>query len=373
MSGDSAPAAMTSVKLALLAQRLREQQDAADVLAAEPIAIVGVGCRFPAGADTPERFWDLMRSGVDAVREVPADRWDIDAYFDPDVSAPGRMNSRWGAFVDDVDLFDAGYFGISPREASRMDPQQRLVLEVAVEAFERAGQPADRLAGSRTGVFIASTMLDYGDRQYDRPEEIDAYSITGNRHCFIANRLSFLLDLHGPSVAVDTACSSSLVAVHGACQSLRARECDLALAGGVNAILSPEPNVAMSRWGVMAPDGRCKTFDASADGFVRGEGCGAVVLKRLSDALSASDPILAVVRGSAVNQDGRSTAMSAPNGLAQQDVIRRALRSGRVPADAIGFVETHGTGTELGDPIEVEALAEVLGEPSGQAVALGAV
>jgi acyl transferase domain-containing protein len=366
---------MSAVKLALLAQQVRDRIEGADVLAAEPIAIIGVACRFPGDADTPERFWELLRSGGDAIGEVPADRWDVDAYYDPDSTSPGKMSTRWGGFVGDIDEFDAGYFGISPREASRMDPQQRLVLEVAVEALERAGQPRDRIAGTSTGVFMASTMNDYADRQFDVVADIDAYSITGNIHCIIANRVSFLLDLHGPSVAVDTACSSSLVAVHAACQSLRTRDSDMALAGGVNVVLTPEPGVAMSKWGVMAADGRCKAFDASADGFVRGEGCGVVVLKRLADALADDDPIAAVVRGSAVNQDGRSTAMSAPNGLAQQDVIRRALRAGRVLPEQIGFVESHGTGTELGDPIEVEALAEVLAsaDPAAPPVALGAV
>ncbi|MGZ4737661.1 MAG: type I polyketide synthase, partial [Ilumatobacteraceae bacterium] len=369
------PEPMSAVKLALLAQQVRREFDGSDVLAAEPIAIVGIGCRFPGGADTPERFWDLLSRGVDAITEIPRDRWDIDAYFDADPFARGTMNTRWGGFVEGIDQFDAAYFGISPREAARMDPQQRLLLEVAVEALERAGQRNEALEGSRTGVFVAATMADYASRQFADIDDIDAYSVTGNTHCILANRLSFLLDLRGPSVAVDTACSSSLVAVHLACQSLRNRDSDLAIAGGVNIVLSPEPTVAMSKWGVMAPDGRCKSFDARADGFVRGEGCGVVVLKRLADALADHDPIVAVVRGTAVNQDGRSTAMSAPNGLAQQDVIRRALANGRVLPEQVTLVEAHGTGTALGDPIEVEALAEALGppQPGVPSVALTAV
>ncbi len=358
---------MSTVKLALLANQVRAQLADGDALAAEPIAIVGMGCRFPGGADTPAAFWEIIRNGVDAISAVPADRWDADAFFDENPYAPGRTNTRWGGWVEGVDTFDAGYFGISPREAAHMDPQQRLVLEVAIEALERAGQTSDHLAGSRTGVFLASSLHDYGDRGHADMTDIDAYSVTGNAHCFIPNRLSFLLDLRGPSVAVDTACSSSLVAVHMACQSLRSRDSDLAMAGGVNVMLSPETTIALSKWGLMAPDGHCKTFDASADGFVRSEGCGIVVLKRLSDAIAAGDPVLAVIRGSAVNQDGKSTAMSAPNGLAQQDAIRRALSAGQVLPEQIGCVEAHGTGTVLGDPIEVEAIAEVLGAPSAGA------
>jgi acyl transferase domain-containing protein/NADPH:quinone reductase-like Zn-dependent oxidoreductase/acyl carrier protein len=357
----SASSTMSAVKLALLARQLRSQVDSVEILAAEPIAIIGMGCRFPGGVDSPAAFWDLLRSGEDPIVDVPSDRWDVDAFYDPRPYTAGKINTRRGGFLDDIASFDAGYFGISPREASRMDPQQRLLLEVAIEALQRAGQPSERVAGSLTGVFVAATMSDYSDRQYQSIDEIDAYSITGNIHCIIANRLSFLLDLRGPSIAVDTACSSSLVAVHMACQSLRARESDMAVAGGVNVILSPEPSIALAKWGVLAPDGRCKTFDAAADGFVRSEGCGVIVLKRLSDAIAGDDPIVAVIRGSAVNQDGRSTAMSAPNGLAQQDVIRRALNTGRVRPEQIGCVEMHGTGTVLGDPIEVEALAEVMG------------
>jgi acyl transferase domain-containing protein/NADPH:quinone reductase-like Zn-dependent oxidoreductase len=366
---------LSAVKLALLAQQLRTQTDDAGVLAAEPIAIIGLGCRFPGGVDTPAAFWDLLHHGGDAVTVVPPDRWDADAFYDPDPYHPGTINTRRGAFVDGIDQFDADYFGISPREAARMDPQQRLLMEVAVEALERAGQPASRLAGSLTGVFVAATMSDYSDRQLAAVDEIDAYSVTGNVHCILANRLSFALDLRGPSVAVDTACSSSLVAVHLACQSLRARESDMALVGGVNVVLAPEPTIAIAKWGVLAPDGNCKTFAADADGFVRGEGCGVVVLERLADAIAAGDPVAAVIRGSAVNQDGRSAALSAPSGRAQQDVIRRALHTGRVRPDQISCVEAHGTGTALGDPIEVEALAAVVGAaaPGAPPVALTAV
>ncbi len=376
MSGtDDQTAQMSSVKLALLARQLRAELDGAQILSAEPIAIIGVGCRFPGGADTPERFWDLLARGVDAIREVPADRWDSEAFYDPDPFAPGKMNSTRAGFIDGVDQFDAAFFNISPREASHMDPQQRLFMEVAIEALERAGQPADRLAGSLTGVFVGASTHDYREQEHAAPDEIDADTLTGNADCIIANRLSYAFDLRGPSLAIDTACSSSLVAVHMACQSLRNRDSDMAIAGGVNALLSPETGIALAKWGLMAPDGHCKTFDVGADGFVRAEGCGVVVLKRLADAIADNDPIVAVVRGTATNQDGRSTAMTAPNGLAQQDVVRRALRNGLVTPELIGCVEAHGTGTKLGDPIEVEALAAVLGAPVDGAppVALTAV
>ncbi len=366
---------LSAVKLALLANERRAQLGDVDPLTAEPVAIIGMGCRLPGGAGTPEAFWEILHHGVDVITEVPADRWDVDEFYDLDALRAGHMNTRWGGFVDGIDQFDAAYFGISPREAAHMDPQQRMVLEVAVEALERAGQSNDRLAGSLTGVFVAASTHDYGDREHAGAIDIDAYSMSGNAQCVIPNRLSFILDLRGPSVAIDTACSSSLVAIHAACQSLRTRDSDLALAGGVNALLSPQPTIALSKWGLMAPDGRCKTFDARADGFVRSEGCGILVLKRLADAIADGDPVLAVIRGSAVNQDGRSTAMSAPNGLAQQDVIRRALRASHVLPEEIGCIEAHGTGTALGDPIEVEALAEALGAPGPDAppVALTAV
>ena len=340
----------------------------------EPIAIVGMGCRFP-GAESPEAFWQLLHDGVDAIREVPSDRWDVDAVYDPEPGTPGKMSTRWGGFLDQVDQFDPRFFGISPREASRMDPQQRLLLEVAWEALENAGQAPDRLAGSSTGVFVGVSSYDYSHLQFSDPERIDAYAGTGNAHSIVANRLSYLLDLRGPSIAVDTACSSSLVAVHLACQSLRSGESDLALAGGVNLILSPELTVTFSQARMMASDGRCKTFDARADGYVRGEGCGVVVLKRLSDALRDGDTILAVIRGSAINHDGRSNGLTAPNGLSQQAVIRQALENAGVAPAQITYVEAHGTGTSLGDPIEVQSLRAVLdeGRPPDQPYLVGSV
>ena len=325
----------------------------------EPIAIIGLSCRFPQ-ASNPQAFWELLRNGVDAITEVPPDRWDVDAFHSTDPATPGKITSRWGGFLDGVDLFDPHFFGISPREAARMDPQQRLLLEVSWEALENAFIPPPSLAGSRTGVFIGISSYDYSRLQFDDPNKIDAYAGTGNAHSIAANRLSYLFDLRGPSMAVDTACSSSLVAAHLACQSLRSGESDVALVGGVNLILTPELTITFSQARMLSPDGRCKTFDASADGYVRGEGCGVIVLKRLSDAIRDGDNILALIRGSAVNQDGRSNGLTAPNGLAQQDVIRQALANAGVAPHQIGYVEAHGTGTPLGDPIEIASLRAVL-------------
>ena len=280
----------------------------------ESIAIVGIGCRFP-GADGPEAFWRLLRDGVDAIGEVPGDRWNLAVFYDPDPATPGKMSTRWGGFLERVDEFDARFFGIAPREAARMDPQQRLLLEVAWEALEDAGQAPDRLAGSDTGVFVGHQQQRLL-RCSSTPirAAIDAYTGTGSAASIAANRLSYVLDLRGPSMAVDTACSSSLVAVHLACQSLRSGESRLALAGGVNLMLAPELTITFSQARMLAADGRCKTFDARADGYVRGEGCGVVVLKRLSDALATATASWAVIRGSAVNQDGRSNGLTAPNG-----------------------------------------------------------
>jgi phthiocerol/phenolphthiocerol synthesis type-I polyketide synthase D len=339
---------------------------------AEPIAVVGIGCRFPGNVTGPESFWRLLANGEDGIAEVPADRWDVDAFYDPDPSAPGRMTTRWGGFIPDAGGFDADFFGIAPREAAAIDPQQRLLLEVAWEALENAGIPADSLAGTRTGVMVGLSTWDYAIVNIERNADIDAYLSTGIPHSTAVGRISYLLGLRGPSVAVDTACSSSLVAVHLACQSLRLRESDLVLAGGTQLNLSPFTSIALSKWSALSPEGRCKTFDARADGFVRGEGCGVVVLKRLSDAVRDGDRVLAVVRGSAVNQDGRSNGLTAPNALAQRDVITDALRAADVAAGSVNYVEAHGTGTILGDPIEFEALAATYGRGDGQC-ALGAV
>ncbi|MEV0493743.1 SDR family NAD(P)-dependent oxidoreductase [Streptomyces atratus] len=329
---------------------------------AEPVAVVGIGCRFPGGADGPESFWQLLREGRDAITEVPAERWKSEDFTSEDPKAPGRTNARWGGFLDGVDQFDPGFFGIARQEAARMDPQQRLLAEVAFEALEDAGLPADRLAGSSTGVFVGISTFDYAVRQLRDLDAIDAYTGTGSALSIAANRLSYLLDLHGPSMAVDTACSSSLVTVLQAAASLAQGECDLALAGGVNLVLSPALAINFSKAGAMSADGRCKPFDASADGYVRSEGAGVVVLKPLSRALADGDRVYAVIRGGAVNSDGASNGLMAPNPQAQEAVLRAAyVRAGVRPAD-VRYVEAHGTGTMLGDPIEAKALGTVLGE-----------
>ncbi len=341
-------------------KELRGRLDAVETARTEPIAIIGMGCRFP-GADSPEAFWQVLENGVDAISETPADRWDADAYFDADPTTAGKITSRWGGYIQDVDRFDPYFFGISPREAARMDPQQRLLLEVTWEALEDAGQTREGLAGSQTGVFLGvhSHSADYYLMQAGNLKTVDTYTGTGTSHSVIAGRLAYLFDWRGPNVALDTACSSSSVALHLAVQSLRSKESNLVVAGGVNLILSPHFTVAASRMHMLSTAGRCKTFDASADGFVRGEGCGILILKRLSDAVADGDTILALIRGTAVNQDGNTNGLTAPNGLSQQTVIRQALANARVTPEQIGYIETHGTGTVLGDPIEVEALSAV--------------
>ncbi|HEY9669421.1 MAG TPA: SDR family NAD(P)-dependent oxidoreductase, partial [Coleofasciculaceae cyanobacterium] len=325
----------------------------------EPIAIIGIGCRYP-GAKDPEAFWQLLRNGVDAIAQVPKDRWDIDQYYDPEPGKPSKMSTRWGGFIEQVDQFEPSFFGISPREVERMDPQQRLALEVAWEALENAGIAPETLAGSQAGVFMGIGNYDYCRLLAKDISLVNAYDGTGNTLSIAANRLSYILNLRGPSVVVETACSSSLVALHFACRSLQTKESNLCLVGGVSLMLSPEPFITYSHARMMASDGRCKTFDASADGYVRGEGCGVVILKRLSDALRDEDNILAVIKGSAVNQDGLSNGLTAPNGPSQQAVIRQALENAGVTPEQISYVEAHGTGTSLGDPIEFRSLKAVL-------------
>ncbi|WP_133250979.1 type I polyketide synthase, partial [Mycobacterium montefiorense] len=345
---------------------------AARMATAEPVAVVGMGCRFPGNVTDPESFWELMVESRNAISDIPPDRWDAEAFYDADPLTPGHMTTKWGGFVPDIAGFDAEFFGITPREAASMDPQQRMLLEVAWEALEHAGIPTDSLSGTRTSVMMGAYFNEYQSMVASSPESVDAYTGTGNSHSITAGRISYLLGLRGPAVAVDTACSSSLSAIHLACQSLRSRESDLALAGGVSVTLRPETQIAISAWGLLSPHGRCATFDAAADGFVRGEGAGVVVLKRLTDALRDCDRVLAVVRGSAVNQDGRSNGITAPNTAAQCDVIADALRAADVAPESVHYVESHGTGTALGDPIEFEALAATYGRGEGKC-ALGAV
>jgi acyl transferase domain-containing protein/NADP-dependent 3-hydroxy acid dehydrogenase YdfG/acyl carrier protein len=328
----------------------------------EPIAIVGVGCRFP-GANDPDAFWDLLRTGSDAISEIPDSRWPLSAYYDPDPNAPGKIYTRYAGLLDSVDGFDAELFRVSAREARAMDPQQRLLLEVAWEALESAGIAPDGLAGTPTGVFVGISNSEYTLAQLTASPkaDIEAHSATGGALSVAAGRLSYVLGLSGPCVAVDTACSSGLVAVQLACESLLTRSSDLALAGGVNVILSPDVMVSFCKTRMMAADGRCKTFDARADGYVRGEGCGVVVLKRLADAAKEGNRILAVIRGWAVNQDGRSNGLTAPSGPAQEAVIGSALNAANVRPNDVSYVEAHGTGTALGDPIEMKALVNAYG------------
>lgn len=326
----------------------------------EPVAVIGMGCRFPGNSDTPHAFWNLLQSGHDAVTEVPRARWDIERYYDPDPAKPGKMATRFGAFLSDVDLFDASFFNISPREATFLDPQQRILLEVAWEAIENANIAADQLRQSPTGVYAGITCFDHAVR-IAAADQSSSYAGTGSALNMAAGRLSFFLGLTGPSMAIDTACSSSLVCLHLACESLRSREIRAALVGGINLMLSPDVMVSFSQARMLSPDGRCKTFDAAADGYVRGEGCGMVLLKRLSDAVADGNRILGVIRGTAVDHGGASGGLTVPSSASQQRVMRRAIEQAGVSPEEVDYVEAHGTGTSLGDPIEMEALAEVYG------------
>ncbi len=353
----------SSKRLLLLVKQLRSKVEEFKKTQKEAIAVVGMGCRFPGGANDPDAFWKILRGGMDAAIEVPPERWNVDYYYHPAPGTFGKMYVRNGNFLhEEIDKFDADFFGIAPKEAVSIDPQQRLLLEVSWEALENAGIAPNKLTGSSNGVFIGINNSDYMQLQMNSSNGLGlgAYFFTGNTPSVAAGRLSYYLGWQGPAMAVDTACSSSLVAAHLACQSLRAGECNLAIAGGVNLIISPHGNLILSQMRALSADGRCKTFDAAADGYGRGEGCGIVVLKRLSDAISDNDNILAVIRGSAVNHDGHSSGLTVPNGLAQQKVIRAALANADVAPHQVSYVEVHGTGTSLGDPIEVEALGEVL-------------
>ncbi|MET0404594.1 MAG: type I polyketide synthase, partial [Cystobacter sp.] len=352
----SLPSLSTSA-LADMAEAVRARLPELPVLSAEPIAIVGMGCRFPGGVGSSGELWDLLSQGVDAITEIPSDRWDREAWYDPDPETPDKTPIRHGGFVDDVAGFDAGFFRISPREARCMDPQHRLLLEVAWQALEDAGQNPQRLMGTSTGVFMGFMNNDYASLA--ELSELEGHLATGNGISNAVGRLSFVLGVHGPSVALDTACSSSLVAIHSAVESLRKRECDMALAGGVSLILAPSLTVLMSKLGGLALDGHCKTFDAAADGYVRSEGCGVLVLKRLSEAQRDRDRIVAVIRGSAVNHGGRSGGFSQPNARAQQSLMREALARSQTLPRQVSYLEAHGTGTPLGDPIEYRAAAAV--------------
>lgn len=356
------PTELGKLKQAVTAlQQMRAKVEALQRAKFQPIAIVGMACRFPGGANSPQEYWDLLRAGRDTITEVPAGRFGDDGMRK--IEEAGVPALKWGGFLDQVDQFDPSFFGIAPREAVAMDPQQRILLEVVFEALESGGFPISRLTGSRTGVFVGvcSHSNDYYMLEKDVASSASTYIGTGNAHNIVAGRLSYVFDWRGPSVAVDTACSSSLTALYLAVQSLRAGDTDLCVAGGVNVLLTPEFTIHAAEMDMFAPDGRCKPFDVRADGFVRSDGCGVVLLKRLADAQANHDRILAVIRAAAANQDGRSNGLTAPNGLSQQAVIRQALEQAKVAPGKIGYIETHGTGTVLGDPIEAESFSAALG------------
>lgn len=353
---------LTPAQRALFKKRLA--QDSGGIQ--EPIAVVGMACRFP-GADNLDQYWDLLCRGGNATEEIPKERFPVDKLYDQDYEAAGKMISKWACLRDDLGDFDPKFFGIAPREASRMDPQQRMLLEVAWEAMEHAGIPPAELSKSPTAVFMGVSQVDYTKLagQFDNfLEMIDAHTGTGNSLSICANRLSYVFNFSGPSASVDTACSSALVALHQAVQSLRARECDAALAGAVNVCITPDSMISLSRARMVSPTGQCRPFHEDADGYVRGEGGGVVVLKRLSDAVEAGDRVLAVLRHTAINHGGRTSGITAPNGSAQVQVIRNALKGGGVTPADIGYIEAHGTGTPLGDPIEVESLGQVFQQQS---------
>lgn len=326
---------------------------------ADKIAIIGIGCVFP-GAKNLEEYWNLIIEGRDAITEIPQERWDIESLYDESKDTPGKMNSKFGGLIDKLDMFDANFFGISPVEAPKMDPQHRILLETTYHAFENANIATNSLAGSKTGVFVGISTSDYSNFQFNDINNVDAFAGLGNAHSIAANRISYTFDLHGPSMAIDTACSSSLVATHIACEQLITKSINLAIVGGVNALITPGLSVSFSKAGMLSPDGRCKTFDDRANGYVRGEGCGIIILKRLSDAIADKNKIFAIIKGSAVNQDGLSNGITAPNGVAQQEVIKTALENANIKPNEISYIETHGTGTSLGDPIEYNALKAAL-------------
>lgn len=323
------------------------------------IAIIGIGCRFPGGADNPELFWRNLEEGVDSIAKIPQERWDNKKFFDPTGKVFGKISTEYGGFLSEIDKFDPLFFGITPLEAQYIDPQQRLLLEVSYEAMENAGLNIKKLENSKTGVFIGISNHDYIERLIDQDEDIGNYTFTGSMLSTASGRISYTFGLQGPTMSIDTACSSSLVSVHQAILSLRNCECDMALAGGVNLILSPKGYIGFSRLNVLAPDGKCKSFDDLANGYGRSEGCGIIVLKRFPDAIKDRDTIYALILGSATNHDGKSSGLTVPNGLAQELVIRDALKNSGIKPEDVDYVEAHGSGTKLGDPQEVQALANV--------------
>jgi len=328
-----------------------------------PIAIIGIGCRFPGSSDDPSSFWQLLVDGKDVVREITPDRWSIDKHYSPKVGVPGKSYSKWAGLLDDIDRFEPEFFGISPREAHYMDPQQRILLEVAWSALEDAGLPAEQISGTKTGVYVGISTNDYAQLESSSDQHlVDAHSATGGAFSIAANRISYCFDLRGPSMVVDTACSSSLVSTHLACNSLWNGECDMALAGGVNIIIGPGPFIAFSSATMLSPDGRCKAFDASANGFVRGEGAGMVLLKPLDKALADGDTIYATIAATGVNQDARTQGITLPSRQAQQALLAQVYGEAGIAPSDVWYVEAHGTGTGVGDPIETNALGNVFSQ-----------
>ena len=356
---------ISTAKLALSIRQLRAETQGIGLLESEPLAIIGMSCRFPGGAESPQEFWQNLIEGRESIREMPESRWKPDPLLSPLL--------RKGGYLEEVDAFDAAFFGITSREAAYIDPQHRLMLEMTWNALHDAGIPPEQLSGTATGVWAALSSTDYFRMQLRDVSQLGSYVGMGAAHCLASGQISFLLNLHGPNSVVDTACSSSLVAVHSACQSLRNRECGMAIVTASNLKLLPDEVIVYAKLGMLASDGRTKAFDEGADGLVPGEGSGAVILKRFADALADGNRIRAVIRGTAINHNGRTTVLSAPSGLAQQQVMESALRNARVSAEDVTYIETHGTGTSLGDPIEVEALRAVYDKRDGQSCLLGAV
>jgi acyl transferase domain-containing protein len=341
----------------------------------EPIAVIGLACRFPGGANDPEAYWRLLVDEVDAIGQVPPDRWDVDAFYDPDPTVPGKMHTRWGGFLERIDEFDNHFFGISEREAALIDPQQRLLLELSWEALEDAGLPPADLKRARVGVFVALGSGDYGTLLVRDASQSDAYATAGLTPCITANRISFAFDFTGPSLVMDSACSASLVAMHVACQALRSGDCEAALVGAVNLMVSPMPMINLAKSGLLTSDRKVRAFDAAASGYVRGEGAGVIVLKRLSDAAKDGDSIRALIRGSAVTQNGRGNGLTAPSRLAQEETLRQAYSRAGISPGQVAYVETQGSGTRMGDAIEAMALGSVLNDnrAPGYPCAIGSV
>ena len=353
---------LSPVKQALVEiRRLRSELEECRRGRNETVSILGMAVRLPGGVSSPERYWQALAAGENLISTVPSERWEAHAYWSNDPDQSGKMYDVHGGFIDDIDAFDPEFFGINAREAESMDPQQRLLLELTWEALERSGIDPRTLMNTQTGIYIGMGNSDYGRRLTSDVRRIDGYTGLGAASSIAAGRIAYFLGTHGPGIVTDTACSSSLVAVHQAVQGLRSGEIDLAIVGGSNLILSPEMNIGFSRARMLSRDGRCRTFDAAADGYVRAEGCCVIVLKRKSDAERDGDHVLANIHGSAVNQDGRSAGITAPNGPAQEMVMRASLADAQLSPEAVSYIEAHGTGTPLGDPMEVNAIGAVYG------------